>query len=55
MNPHISEVSIAAFQDDLILRNNGTVDELLRSLDAAFLMIRERHQRAEQLGSRPQP
>ncbi|KWV71629.1 hypothetical protein PFLmoz3_06221 [Pseudomonas fluorescens] len=51
VNPHISEAGIAVLQDDLILRNNGTVDELLRSLDAAFLMIRERHQRAEQLSA----
>lgn len=49
VTPHISEAGIAVRQDDLILRNNSTVDEFLRSLDAAFLMIRERHQRAEQL------
>jgi hypothetical protein len=48
VNPHISEAGVAVRQDDLILRNNGTVDEFLRSLDEAFLMIRERHQRAEQ-------
>lgn len=51
VNPHISEAGVAVSQADLILRNNGTVDEFLHSLDAAFLMIRERHQRAEQLSA----
>jgi hypothetical protein len=51
VNPHISEAGVAVRQDDLILRNNGTVDEFLRSLDEVFLMIRERHQRAEQISA----
>lgn len=51
VNPHISEAGIAVSQADLILRNNGTVAEFLCSLEAAFLMIRERHQRAEQLSA----
>ncbi|WP_443699403.1 deoxynucleotide monophosphate kinase family protein [Pseudomonas sp.] len=51
VNPHISEAGVAVRQDDLILRNNGTVDEFLRSLDEVFLMIRERHQRAEKLSA----
>lgn len=48
VNPHISEAGVAAQKDDLTLTNYGTVEELLRSLDEVFLMIRERHQRAEQ-------
>lgn len=48
VNPHISEAGVAVRQGDLILRNNGTVEEFMRSLDEAFLIIRERHQRAEQ-------
>ncbi|RQO51516.1 deoxynucleotide monophosphate kinase [Pseudomonas sp. KBW05] len=51
VNPHISEAGVAVRQDDLILRNNGTVDEFLRSLDEVFLMIRERHPRAEKLSA----
>lgn len=51
VNPHISEAGVGVRQDDLILRNNGTVDEFLRSLDEVFLMIRDRHQRAEQLSA----
>lgn len=51
VNPHISEAGVAVRQNDLILRNNGTVDEFLRSLDEVFLMIRERYQRAEQLSA----
>ena len=47
VNPHISEAGVAAQKDDLTLTNYGTVEELLRSLDEVFLMIRERHQRAE--------
>ena len=48
VNPHISEAGVAAQKDDLTLTNYGTVEEFLRSLDEVFLMIRERHQRAEQ-------
>ncbi len=51
VNPHISEAGIAVHQDDLIVRNSCTVDGFLRLLDVAFLMIRERHQRAEQLSA----
>lgn len=51
VNPHISEAGIAVRQNDLILHNNGTVDEFLCSLDEVFLTIRERHQRAEQLSA----
>ncbi|WP_308583439.1 deoxynucleotide monophosphate kinase [uncultured Pseudomonas sp.] len=51
VNPHISEDGVIVRQDDLILRNNGTVEEFLRSLDEVFLMIRERHQRAEQISA----
>jgi len=51
VNPHISEAGIAVHQHDLIVRNNGTIDEFLRLLDVAFLMIRERRQRAEQLSA----
>lgn len=49
VNSHISEAGIAAHKDDLTLTNYGTVEEFLRSLDEVFLMVRERHQRAEQL------
>lgn len=48
VSPHISEAGVAVRQDDLILRNNGTVDEFLRSLDEVFLTIRGRHQLFEQ-------
>lgn len=48
VNPHISEAGIAANSADLTLPNYGTVEDFLRSLDEVFLMIRERHQRAEQ-------
>ncbi|KWV70074.1 hypothetical protein PFLuk1_02630 [Pseudomonas fluorescens] len=48
VNPHISEAGIAANSADLTLPNYGTVESFLRSLDEVFLMIRERHQRAEQ-------
>ncbi|QDH65216.1 deoxynucleotide monophosphate kinase [Pseudomonas azotoformans] len=51
VNPHISEAGVIVRQDDLILRNYGTVEEFLRSLDEVFLMIRERHQRAEQISA----
>ena len=51
VNPHISEAGVGVRKDDLILRNNGTIDEFLRSLDEVFLMIRERHQRTEQLSA----
>ena len=51
VNPHISEAGVTVRQNDLILRNNGTVDEFLRSLEEVFLMIRERHQRADQLSA----
>ncbi|MDD0981325.1 deoxynucleotide monophosphate kinase [Pseudomonas shahriarae] len=47
VNPHISEAGIAANSADLTLPNYGTVESFLRSLDEVFLMIRERHQRAE--------
>ncbi|QIW90012.1 nucleotide kinase [Pseudomonas phage SC_9_H1H8_2017] len=47
VNPHISEAGIAANSADLTLPNYGTVEGFLRSLDEVFLMIRERHQRAE--------
>lgn len=48
VNAHISEAGVTVRQDDLILRNNGTVDEFLRSLDEVFLTIRGRHQLFEQ-------
>ncbi|WP_421527287.1 deoxynucleotide monophosphate kinase [Pseudomonas brenneri] len=48
VNPHISEAGIAANSADLTLPNYGTVEGFLRSLDETFLMIRERHLRAEQ-------
>lgn len=48
VSPHISEAGIAANSADLTLPNYGTVEGFLRSLDEVFLMIRERHQRAEQ-------
>lgn len=51
VTPHISEAGVAVRQDDLILRNDGTVDEFLRSLDEVFVMIRERLQRADQLSA----
>ncbi|MDZ4305603.1 deoxynucleotide monophosphate kinase [Pseudomonas sp. WS 5413] len=47
VNPHISEAGIAANSADFTLPNYGTVEDFLRSLDEVFLMIRERHQRAE--------
>ena len=51
VNPHVSEAGVAAHKDDLTLTNYDTVEEFLRSLDEVFLMIRERHQRAEQLSA----
>ncbi|MDD1133605.1 deoxynucleotide monophosphate kinase [Pseudomonas shahriarae] len=48
VSPHISEAGIAANSADLTLPNYGTVEDFLSSLDEVFLMIRERHQRAEQ-------
>ncbi len=51
VNSHVSEAGVAAHKDDLTLTNYDTVEEFLRSLDEVFLMIRERHQRAEQLSA----
>ncbi len=51
VNSHISEAGIVAHKDDLTLTNYGTVEEFLRSLDEVFLMIRERHQRTEQISA----
>lgn len=44
VNPHRSEAGIAVQASDLILPNNGTVEDLLRSLDEVFCTLRERHQ-----------
>lgn len=51
VNPHVSESGVAGNKDDLVMFNNGTVEEFLRSLDEVFLMIRERQQRPEQLSA----
>lgn len=51
VNPHISEVGVIVHKDDLILRNNGTLEQFLNSVDEVFLTIRERHQRSEQLSA----
>lgn len=51
VNPHISEAGVIVHQDDLILRNIGTLEQFLSSVDEVFLKIRERHQRSEQLSA----
>lgn len=51
VNPHVSEAGVAGNKDDLLMLNNGTVEEFLRSLDEVFLMIRERQQQPKQLSA----
>ena len=51
VNPHGSEAGVAGNKDDLLMLNNGTVEEFLRSLDEVFLMIRERQQQPKQLSA----
>lgn len=51
VNPHISEAGVAGNKADLLMFNNGTVEEFLRSLDEVFLMIRERQQQPKQLSA----
>jgi hypothetical protein len=51
VNPHVSEAGVAGNKDDLLMFNNGTVEEFLRSLDEVFLMIRERQQQPKQLSA----
>ncbi|MBF6030808.1 deoxynucleotide monophosphate kinase [Pseudomonas sp. P115] len=51
VNPHVSEAGVAGNKDDLLMFNNGTVEEFLRSLDEIFLMIRERQQQPKQLSA----
>lgn len=49
VNPHTSEKGIEGNVNDLLVANNGTVEEFLRALDEAYLMIRERPQKLEQI------
>ncbi|MGP5508866.1 deoxynucleotide monophosphate kinase family protein [Pseudomonas helleri] len=49
VNPHTSEKGIADNVNDLLVANNGTVEEFLRALDEVYLMIRERPQQLEQI------
>ncbi|MQU62987.1 deoxynucleotide monophosphate kinase [Pseudomonas sp. FSL R10-1350] len=49
VNPHTSEKGIEDNVNDLLVANNGTVEEFLRALDEAYLMIRERPQQLEQI------
>ncbi|WP_350578619.1 deoxynucleotide monophosphate kinase [Pseudomonas sp. HY2-MNA-CIBAN-0224] len=49
VNPHASEKGIAGNVNDLLVDNNGTVEEFLRALDEVYLMIRERPQQLEQI------
>lgn len=49
VNPHTSEKGIAGNANDLLVANNGTVEEFLRALDEVYLMIRERPQQLEQI------
>lgn len=49
VNPHTSERGIALNVNDLLVANNGTVEEFLRALDEVYLMIRERPQQLEQI------
>ena len=51
VNPHVSEAGVAGNKDDLLMLNNGIVEEFLRSLDEVFLMIRERQQQPKQLSA----
>lgn len=51
VNPHVSEAGVVGNKDDLLMFNNGTVEEFLRSLDEVFLMIRERQQQPKQLSA----
>jgi hypothetical protein len=51
VNPHVSEAGVTGNKDDLLMFNNGTVEEFLRSLDEVFLMIRERQQQPKQLSA----
>lgn len=51
VNPHVSEAGVAGNKNDLLMFNNGTVEEFLRSLDEVFLMIRERQQQPKQLSA----
>lgn len=49
VNSHTSEKGIAGNVNDLLVANNGTVEEFLRALDEAYLMIRERTQQLRQI------
>ncbi|EZP64794.1 deoxynucleotide monophosphate kinase [Pseudomonas sp. RIT357] len=51
VNPHVSEAGVAGTKHDLLMFNNGTIEEFLRSLDEVFLMIRERQQQPKQLSA----
>lgn len=48
VNPHISEAGVELNFNDQTLRNDGTVEEFLRSLDDTFRHLRERHKRQAQ-------
>ena len=48
VNPHISEAGIAVHQDDLILPNNSTISDFLRSLDKVFCTLQEQHKNRHQ-------
>lgn len=47
VNAHVSETGVKANDNDLYVRNDGTVEEFLRSLDETFRCLRERHKRRE--------
>ncbi|WP_339480368.1 deoxynucleotide monophosphate kinase [Pseudomonas sivasensis] len=51
VNPHVSEAGVAGTKDDLLMFNNGTIEEFLRSLDEVFLMIRDRQQQPKKLSA----
>ena len=48
VNAHVSEAGVKASDSDVYLRNDGSVEEFLRSLDETFRLLRERHKRREQ-------
>lgn len=48
VNAHVSEAGVKASDNDIYLRNDGSVEQFLRSLDETFRLLRERHKRREQ-------
>lgn len=43
VNPHISEAGVCVHPNDLMLHNNGTIEEFLGSLDGIYCALRARH------------